>query len=135
MDECLCFSFPEVCCVCVYRTEFGNMSRTNSNGSDVLRRFIQQAESYNRCMFAKTKQTTDEIDFCEQQLQNLSFKHVEKETLTVDLVSNQYKYARSTMEFNQIHSCSIISITSPYAFTVQLTKDLQQTEQFLKSMK
>lgn len=116
------------------------MSRTNTHGNEVLRRFIQQAESYNRCMFSKTKQTTDDIDFCEKQMKKLNLNRIENERrqtdeiLKVDIVSNQYKYAQTSIEFNQIQQCSVISIISPYAFTIQFTKDLQQTEQFLKSI-
>lgn len=61
------------------------MYRTNSNGSQILRRFIQQAESYNRCMFPNNSSTsinkqsqhnndhvTDTILFCQNGIDNLS---------------------------------------------------------------
>jgi hypothetical protein len=59
------------------------MYRTNSNGNQILRRFVQQAESYNRCMFPNnssiTKQSknfddhvTEQILFCQNQINNLN---------------------------------------------------------------
>ncbi|CAF4814105.1 unnamed protein product, partial [Rotaria sp. Silwood2] len=52
----------------------------------------------------------------------------------VDIVSNGYKYETSLLELNVIQQCCIVSITSPYAFTVQLTKDLIACDAFFKTM-
>lgn len=51
------------------------MSRRNSHGSQVLRRFVQQVESYNRCMFPKKStddRVTEQILFCQNQIDNLT---------------------------------------------------------------
>jgi hypothetical protein len=52
-----------------------------------------------------------------------------------DIVSNGYKYETSSLELNVIQQCCIISIISPHAFTIQLTKDLIQCDAFFKTMK
>lgn len=57
------------------------MSRSNSNGSEVLRRFVQQAESYNRCMFTKNKvkdHVTEQILFCQNNIENFNLTTVRK---------------------------------------------------------
>ncbi|CAF4415758.1 unnamed protein product, partial [Rotaria sp. Silwood2] len=119
------------------------MNRTNSNGSQILRRFVQQAESYNRCMFSNNssitmnKQSqnvndhvTEQILFCQNGIDNLNisskisnstFKKTSdkeiysltNEVLMVDIVSNGYKYETSLLELNVIQQCCIVSITSP----------------------
>jgi hypothetical protein len=52
------------------------MYRSNSNGSQFLRRFVQQMESYNRCMFtnksSKNDRVTEQILFCQNQIENLN---------------------------------------------------------------
>jgi len=53
----------------------------------------------------------------------------------VDIVSNGYKYESSSFELNVIQQCCVISIISPYAFTIQLTQDLIQCDEFFKNMK
>lgn len=53
----------------------------------------------------------------------------------IDIISNDYKYETSIFELNLIQQCSIVSIISPSAFTIQLTKDLNDYENFLKTMK
>lgn len=52
----------------------------------------------------------------------------------VDLVSNGYKYENS-FELNITQQCCIVSIISPYAFTIQLTKDIIDCDAFFKNMK
>jgi hypothetical protein len=52
-----------------------------------------------------------------------------------NIVSNGYKYESSSLELNIIQQCSIVSIISPYAFTIQLTKDLIECDAFFKTMK
>ncbi|CAF1074951.1 unnamed protein product [Rotaria sordida] len=140
------------------------MYRTNSNGSQVLRRFVQQAESYNRYMFPNNStitmkkqlqniddHVTEQILFCQNRIDNLNissqrsnsaFKKpsdkekysLTNEILMVDIVSNGYKYETSSLELNVIQQCCIVSITSPYAFTIQLTKDLIECDAFFKTM-
>jgi hypothetical protein len=117
------------------------MYRNNSNGSDVLRRFVQQAESYNRCMFPKqinNDHVTEQILFCQNEIKNLNISSKKRSTdeiLMVDIVSNEYKYEISSLELNLIQQCCIVSIISPYAFTIQLTKDLIQCDTFFKTIK
>ena len=53
----------------------------------------------------------------------------------VDIVSNGYQYANASLEFNIIQQCSIVSIISPHAFTIQLNKDSMACDDFLKTMK
>ncbi|CAF0758607.1 unnamed protein product [Rotaria sp. Silwood1] len=140
------------------------MYRTNSNGSQVLRRFVQHAESYNRCMFPNNssitinKQSqsinnhiTEQILFCQNGIDNLNISSTRSnsafkktsdkeiysltnEILMVDIVSNGYKYETSSLELNIIQQCCIVSIISPYAFTIQLTKDLIACDAFFKTM-
>jgi hypothetical protein len=52
-----------------------------------------------------------------------------------DIVSNEYKYETSSLELNVIQQCCIVSIISPYAFTIQLTKNLIECDAFFKTMK
>ncbi|CAF3752683.1 unnamed protein product [Adineta steineri] len=135
------------------------MYRSNSNGSQVLRRFVQQAESYNRCMFPKmnNKQSkdsddyvTEQIPFCQNGIDNLNissknrdsaFETSDKnmytssnEVLMADVVSTGYKYETSSLELNVIQQCTIISITSPCAFTIQLSRDALECDAFFKTM-
>jgi hypothetical protein len=123
------------------------MYRTNSNGSEILRRFVQQAESYNRCMFPKNSskqlddQVTEQILFCQNGIDHLNISSKDQkssssnEILTVDIISNGYKYETSSLELNIIQQCCIVSIISPYAFTIQLTKDLNEFDTFFKTIK
>ncbi len=55
--------------------------------------------------------------------------------LIADVTSNGYKYETSSLELNVIQQCSVVSIISPYAFTIQLTQDLIDCEGFFKNMK
>jgi hypothetical protein len=55
--------------------------------------------------------------------------------LMADIVSNGYKYETSSLELNIIQQCCIVSIISPYAFTIQLTRDLIECDTFFKTMK
>ncbi|CAF4120036.1 unnamed protein product [Rotaria socialis] len=140
------------------------MYRNNSNGNQVLRRFVQQAESYNRCMFPNNesisinKQSktidnhiTEQILFCQNGIDNVNISSensksaftkpfnknsysLTNETLMVDITSNGYKYETSSLKLNVIQQCCIISIISPFAFTIQLTKDLIESDSFFKTM-
>jgi hypothetical protein len=53
----------------------------------------------------------------------------------VDIISNGYKYSSSSFELNIIQQCCIVSIISPYAFTIQLTRDLIECDRFFKNLK
>jgi hypothetical protein len=53
----------------------------------------------------------------------------------VDITSNGYKYSSSSFELNIIQQCCIVSIISPYAFTIQLTRDLIECDRFFKNLK
>jgi hypothetical protein len=55
--------------------------------------------------------------------------------LIADVTSNGYKYETSSLELNAIQQCCVVSIISPYAFTIQLTKDLIEFDAFFKTMK
>jgi hypothetical protein len=67
------------------------MYRNNSNGSEILRRFVQQAESYNRCMFSNKQSknfhdhVTDQILFCQNQFDNLNISSKNKNSSCVSL--------------------------------------------------
>jgi len=52
-----------------------------------------------------------------------------------DIISNGYKYETSSLELNLIQQCCVVSIISPYAFTIQLTRDLIECDAFFKTMK
>jgi hypothetical protein len=64
-----------------------------------------------------------------------SNKSSSEDNLMVDIHSNGYRYETSSFKFNIVHQCTIISIISPYAFTIQLTQDLIDCEGFFKNMK
>lgn len=53
----------------------------------------------------------------------------------VDIVSSGYKYEDSLFKLNTIHQCHVVSIISPYAFSIQLTRNLIECDQFFKNMK
>lgn len=53
----------------------------------------------------------------------------------VDIVSHGYQYENATLQFNVIEQCSIVSIISPHAFTIQSNKDSIAMDAFLKTMK
>jgi hypothetical protein len=53
----------------------------------------------------------------------------------VDIISNGYQYENSSLKLNIVQQCTVISIISPYAFTIQLTRDLIECDQFFKNMK
>ncbi|CAF0827946.1 unnamed protein product [Adineta ricciae] len=129
------------------------MHRNPSHGTQLLRRFLQQAESYNRCMFPKTSSTpinkpvkhddnyiTEQILFCQNGIDKMNIRNssVEKtsneEILIADVTSNEYKYETSSLELNVVQQCCIVSIISPYAFTIQLTRDLVESDAFFKTM-
>ena len=72
------------------------MYRKNSNGNEVLRRFVQHAESYNRCMFPKqlnNDHVIQQILSCQNQIENLNIS--KENILMVDIISNEYKYDRN----------------------------------------
>ncbi|CAF4101145.1 unnamed protein product, partial [Rotaria sordida] len=56
------------------------------------------------------------------------------EVLMVDIVSNGYKYENSSFELNVVQQCCVVSIISPYAFTIQLTRDFNECDEFFKNM-
>ncbi|CAF4015513.1 unnamed protein product, partial [Rotaria sp. Silwood2] len=56
------------------------------------------------------------------------------EVLTVDIISNGYKYETSSFELNVVQKCCVVSIISPYAFTIQLTSNLIECDNFFKNM-
>ncbi len=73
------------------------MYRTNSNGNQILRRFVQQAESYNRCMFPNNNSSisknlndhvTDQILFCQNQIKNLNISSKTKHSTFVSLIKS-----------------------------------------------
>ena len=64
-----------------------------------------------------------------------SSKSSSEDNLMVDIHSNEYQYDVSSFKFNVVHQCTVISIISPYAFTIQLTQDLIDCEQFFKDIK
>jgi len=53
----------------------------------------------------------------------------------VDINSNGYKYETSLFELNIVHQCCVVSIISPYAFTIQLTRDLVECNEFFQNLK
>jgi hypothetical protein len=53
----------------------------------------------------------------------------------VDIDSNGYRYEISSFKYNIVHQCSVISIISPYAFTIQLIQDFIECDEFFKNMK
>ena len=53
----------------------------------------------------------------------------------VDIVSNGYKYETSSFELNIVQQCCVVSIISPYAFTIQLARDLIECDAFFKTIK
>jgi hypothetical protein len=126
------------------------MSRKKNNNQS-LRYLIEKAEEYNRSMFPNNKTSndvTEQILFCQNGIENLNISSKDKnltsvnqeinpinEVLMVDIVSNGYKYENSSFELNVIQQCCVISIISPYAFTIQLTRDLIECDEFFKNMK
>jgi len=72
------------------------MYRTNSNGSQILRRFVQQAESYNRCMFSNKQSkcdndhVTEQILFCQNQIENFNISSTKKNSTFVSLNIRNY---------------------------------------------
>jgi len=84
---------------------------------------------------------TEQILFCQNGIDNLNNKisskeiKTENEILMVDIVSNGYKYESSSFELNIVQQCCVVSIISPYAFTIQLTRDLIECDEFFKNMK
>ena len=55
--------------------------------------------------------------------------------LTVDILSNGYQYENSFFQLNIVQQCTVISIISPHAFTIQLSRDLIDCDEFLTNMK
>lgn len=88
-----------------------------------------------------TTDVTQQILICQNIINDLNLSSDEKrdsiddENLTVDIVSNGYKYESSSVDFNTIEPCSVISIISPYAFTIQLIRDRNSSDEFFKHMK
>ncbi len=74
------------------------MYRTNSNGNQILRRFVQQAESYNRCMFPNNNNSsisknlndhvTEQILFCQNQIKDLNISSKTKHSTFVSLIKS-----------------------------------------------
>jgi len=118
------------------------MSRRKNN-NQTLRNLIEKAEVYNRSMFPNksSNDVTEQILFCQNGIDNLNNKisskeiKTENEILMVDIVSNGYKYESSSFELNIVQQCCVVSIISPYAFTIQLTRDLIECDEFFKNMK
>ncbi|CAF4308225.1 unnamed protein product [Rotaria magnacalcarata] len=52
----------------------------------------------------------------------------------VDIISNGYKYEDTSFELNMVQPCYVVSIISPYAFTIQLQRDLVESDKFFKNM-
>ena len=44
-------------------------------------------------------------------------------------------YENAAFELNIVQSCCVVSIISPYAFTIQLTRHLIDWDKFFKNMK
>ncbi|UJR25019.1 hypothetical protein I4U23_006380 [Adineta vaga] len=142
------------------------MYRNQNHGSQVLRRFLQQAESYNRYMYPKTSSIsmnkqihksnddyiTEQILVCQNGIDHMNINTTKikdslfkksfdeeistssNEILIADVNSNEYKYETSSLELNLIQQCCIVSIISPYAFTIQLNRDLVECDAFFKVM-
>ena len=53
----------------------------------------------------------------------------------VDIHSHGYSYATTSFQLNQIHQCQVISIISPYGFTIQLNEHFNASEEFFKNIK
>ena len=85
----------------------------------ILRRFVQQAEAYNRCRFRK----------------NVSTDTQPIEVLLADVLSNGYPYETPSFALHSIERCSLVSIISPHAFTIQLERVRLDAETFLTTMK
>jgi hypothetical protein len=118
------------------------MSRRKNN-NQILRNLIEKAEEYNRSMFTNksSNDVTEQILFCQNGIDNLNISSKnnkifsKNEVLMVDIVSNGYKYESSSFELNIVQQCCVVSIISPYAFTIQLTRDLIECDEFFKNMK
>lgn len=92
---------------------------TSQTTSQFLRRFVQQAEAYNSSMFRK----------------NVSTETQPIEVLLADVLSNGYRYETPSLVLHSIEHCSLVSIISPHAFTIQLERDRLDAETFLTTMK
>lgn len=124
--------------------------------NEVLRRFVQQAESFNRSMFLRKSSTPisnqiveNRLDFSSSSivvsekrrkttnnfLQKKKSTDFNDEILLADVISSEYREKRSSVEFNSIQSCCVVSIVSPSAFSIELTNDLTDFDVFFKSMK
>ncbi|CAF0973462.1 unnamed protein product [Rotaria sp. Silwood1] len=146
------------------RTQNNNNNNNNNNsGRQMIRHCIEKAEAYNSSMFpnnlsistnTKSKDNfidvTEQILFCQNGIDNLNISsknnnltfnetsieetNPENEVLMVDIVSNGYKYETSSFELNVVQQCCVVSIISPYAFTIQLTRDFIECDAFFKNM-
>jgi len=71
------------------------MYRTHSNGNQILRRFVQQAESYNRCMFTNKQSkysddhVTEQILFCQNAMENFNISSKNRDTTFVSYLYEQ----------------------------------------------
>ncbi|UJR23822.1 hypothetical protein I4U23_026798 [Adineta vaga] len=95
---------------------------------------------------------TEQILFCQNGITNLNvsskkniltdvnhIKSIEEtksvdERLVVDILSNEYQYNTSSFELHTVQQCCIVSIISPRAFTIQLTRNLVECEEFYQNM-
>jgi hypothetical protein len=124
------------------------MSR--NNGKQMLKDLIEKTEAFNHSMSSKSKDNvTEQILFCQNGIDNLNISsknnnstfvndkktNLINEELMVDIVSNGYKYHTSSFELNAVQQCCVVSIISPYAFTIQLTRDSLEYDEFFKTMK
>ncbi|CAF0788165.1 unnamed protein product [Adineta steineri] len=121
----------------------------------MIRHSVEKTEAINNSMRSNsssdhTHDVTEQILFCQNGLDNLnissknnnstvnktSIEEVssENEVLMVDIDSNGYKYESSLFELNVVQQCCIISIISPYAFTIQLTRNIVECDEFFKTM-
>ncbi|CAF1024937.1 unnamed protein product [Rotaria sordida] len=140
-----------------------SQTRNNNNDNQMIRHCIETAEAYNSSMFSNTSSitmntkstddfisVTEQILFCQNGIDNLNIssknnnsifneRSIEEtnpvnEVLIVDIVSNGYKYENSSFELNVVQQCCVVSIISPYAFTIQLTRDFNECDEFFKNM-
>lgn len=84
----------------MYRNNNNNNNNNINNGSQVLRRFVQQAQSYNRCMFPNNsllsinKQSqnvddriTEQILFCQNGIDNINISSKKTNSYSVSCLN------------------------------------------------
>ncbi|CAF3308520.1 unnamed protein product [Rotaria socialis] len=133
------------------------------NGNEIMQNFIKKTETYNHSMCldnssmsmntkskAHFNDVTEQILFCQNGIDNLNMSSNKTsstfnkesseeikpidEVLMVDIISNGYKYEDTSFELNIVQPCYVVSIISPYAFTIQLQRDLIESDKFFKNM-